>query len=192
MAKGFNGKRMVSENLIAILKEMDSKGVSISDLADMLEAFTDDEIQPTLTAGDNISISEENVISATDTKYTAGTGINISEDNEISASAGEVWESVIQLTIQSNAVDVRLFTKEEITNSNRDDILYAELNGNIFECFMKSIGTTPKFIVNITVDNNANIVYNQLNYNGTNFTLTSNTTMWAETTRTLIYSHKLN
>lgn len=83
MAK-FQGKRMVPESLIAILKEMDSKGVSVSDLADMLEAFTDDEIQPTLTAGDNIQITEENVISATDTTYTAGTGINISEDNEIS------------------------------------------------------------------------------------------------------------
>ena len=84
------GKRMVSENLIAILKEMDSKGVSISDLADMLEAFTDDELQPTLTAGDNIQISEENVISATDTKYTAGTGIEISEDNEISATSASL------------------------------------------------------------------------------------------------------
>lgn len=40
------------------------------------------------TAGDNITISDQNVISATDTKYTAGTGITISEQNVISASGG--------------------------------------------------------------------------------------------------------
>lgn len=44
------------------------------------------------TAGDNIAISDENVISATDTKYTAGTGISISEQNVISASGADGWE----------------------------------------------------------------------------------------------------
>ena len=38
------------------------------------------------TAGDNINISENNVISATDTKYTAGDNIEISENNIISAN----------------------------------------------------------------------------------------------------------
>lgn len=38
----------------------------------------------TYTAGENIQISEENVISATDTTYTAGSGIAISEQNVIS------------------------------------------------------------------------------------------------------------
>lgn len=42
--------------------------------------------QGTLTAGDNVAISEENVISATDTKYTAGTNVSISEQNVISAT----------------------------------------------------------------------------------------------------------
>ena len=127
-------KRMVSENLIAILKEMDSKGISIGELADMLEAFADDEIQPTLTAGDNIQISEENVISATDTKYTAGTGITINEDNEISADAGEIWESVVNIELASDVgVNVRLFTKEQITDSNVRDIIITELQGNLKE-----------------------------------------------------------
>ena len=36
-------KRMVSENLIAILKEMDSKGISVSDLADTLSHLSVDE-----------------------------------------------------------------------------------------------------------------------------------------------------
>lgn len=39
------------------------------------------------TAGNNIQISEENVISAIDTTYTAGSGIEISEQNVISNTA---------------------------------------------------------------------------------------------------------
>lgn len=42
--------------------------------------------QDTLTAGTNVQISNENVISATDTTYTAGTNISINADNEISAT----------------------------------------------------------------------------------------------------------
>lgn len=40
----------------------------------------------TYTAGDNVQISEQNVISATDTKYTAGTNVAISDQNVISAT----------------------------------------------------------------------------------------------------------
>lgn len=40
------------------------------------------------TAGDNVAISDDHVISATDTKYTAGQNISISEDNVISATGG--------------------------------------------------------------------------------------------------------
>ena len=40
--------------------------------------------QPKLTAGANVAISDENVISATDTTYTAGNGISISDENVIS------------------------------------------------------------------------------------------------------------
>lgn len=46
---------------------------------DSLEANKQDK----LTAGSNISISAQNVISATDTTYSAGTGISISAQNEI-------------------------------------------------------------------------------------------------------------
>lgn len=42
--------------------------------------------QDTLTAGANISIDSNNVISATDTTYTAGTNVSISSDNVISAT----------------------------------------------------------------------------------------------------------
>lgn len=40
----------------------------------------------TYTAGDNIQISPQNVISATDTKYTAGSNVQISAQNVISAT----------------------------------------------------------------------------------------------------------
>lgn len=40
--------------------------------------------QDKLTAGNNVHISEQNVISATDTVYSAGNGINISPQNELS------------------------------------------------------------------------------------------------------------
>lgn len=40
----------------------------------------------TYTAGTNVQISSSNVISATDTKYTAGANVSISNSNEISAT----------------------------------------------------------------------------------------------------------
>lgn len=45
--------------------------------------------QEKLTAGANITISDENEISATDTTYTAGEGIAISDENVISATGGQ-------------------------------------------------------------------------------------------------------
>lgn len=53
-------------------------------------------IQKELTAGDNITITDAGVISATDTTYTAGTGIII-EDNTITATAAQLYEHNIQL-----------------------------------------------------------------------------------------------
>lgn len=49
-------------------------------------------LQDKLTAGENIQISDENVISATDTTYTADDGIEINSDNEISAKIGRGLE----------------------------------------------------------------------------------------------------
>lgn len=45
-----------------------------------------DTKQDVLTAGDNVQISADNVISATDTTYTAGTNVQISAENVISAT----------------------------------------------------------------------------------------------------------
>lgn len=46
------------------------------------------------TAGDNINISDEDVISATDTKYTAGTNISINSSNVISADLSSKQDKI--------------------------------------------------------------------------------------------------
>lgn len=64
------------------------------------------EKQDKLTAGDNVAISEQNVISATDTKYTAGSGISISAQNVISAtgSGSDTW-TVIDDSSKANFIN---------------------------------------------------------------------------------------
>lgn len=57
-------------------------GIDITD--DTISVDTD-TIQEKLTAGSNVTISD-NTISATDTTYTAGTNVNISDQNVISAT----------------------------------------------------------------------------------------------------------
>ena len=57
-------------------------------------------VQEKLTAGDNIQISEENVISATDTTYTAGDGLSL-DGTEFSVDTSEIQE---KLTAGSNIV----------------------------------------------------------------------------------------
>lgn len=57
-------------------------------------------VQEKLTAGENIQISEENVISATDTTYTAGTGLDL-DGTEFSVDTSEIQE---KLTAGSNIV----------------------------------------------------------------------------------------
>lgn len=53
--------------------------------------------QDKLTAGANVNISDDNVISATDTKYTAGANVSISANNEISAT-GELSLDIATVT----------------------------------------------------------------------------------------------
>lgn len=61
----------------------------------------------TYTAGENITISDDNVISATDTTYTAGENITISDDNVISATGGgggETYTAGENITISADNV----------------------------------------------------------------------------------------
>ena len=81
----------------------------------------------TYTAGTNVNISNQNVISATDTKYTAGTNITIDADdnNKISTSAqANVLEGVqvdgTDLTISSKKVNItgKENTSNKVTSLN--------------------------------------------------------------------------
>lgn len=79
------------------------------------------------TAGANISISDENVISATDTKYTAGTGISISEENVISVNGSSfvvVPTADFNLSdfVDSNGVVLQDFIFEAHMNNNSPSI----------------------------------------------------------------------
>lgn len=76
----------------------------------------------TYTAGDNIQISDANVISATDTKYTAGDGIEISESNVISAV--QPTTSAILLSTASNQVIKDGYSNVlQITDRDYDEII---------------------------------------------------------------------
>lgn len=64
--------------------------------------------QDKLTAGNNIQISEQNVISATNTTYSAGNGINISGENAIS--------------VDTTVVATQQNLSDEVTNRENADI----------------------------------------------------------------------
>lgn len=67
---------------------IDSAGAGVDLSGYLTKAEAAESYQAKLTAGDNVAISDENVISATDTTYTAGTGIEISDENVISTTQG--------------------------------------------------------------------------------------------------------
>ena len=74
----------------------------------------------TYTAGDNISISEENVISASINTYTAGDNINISEENVISASINlATTQDILSLFIDPRGLT--LFRYSDGTSSTSND-----------------------------------------------------------------------
>lgn len=201
-------KRMVSENLIAILKEMDSKGISIGDLADTLSHLSVDEdnnlviedgkLENDLDCNSNqlngvsqINFIDETIMDTAPITYTAGTGITINEDNEISANAGEIWESVLELTIGGDVACVRLFTKEELTSSNAKTILGDELNlDKYLDCYMKNMNNY-NFVVSCH-RYTGTFYYDTLSYDGTNFHIVSHNMTWTSLSVAVQYSHKLN
>ena len=78
----------------SMLKYNSSEVATKADLADK---------QDTLTAGDNITIDSDNVISAVDTTYTAGDNITIDSDNVISATV-KTYTAGTNITIDANDV----------------------------------------------------------------------------------------
>ena len=91
--------------------------------ADLTEKF--DAKQNKLTAGDNIAISEDNVISAVDTTYTAGVGISIENgvisNTQTSAEWGNITGTLSEQTDLKNILDTKadqenVYVKQEINN----------------------------------------------------------------------------
>lgn len=83
-----NGKTYRNLEAQVLKNKEDIENLDISGIKDDIEALQIEVAgkQDELTAGSNISISEENVISAENTTYSAGSGISISAANEISAT----------------------------------------------------------------------------------------------------------
>ena len=105
----YAGQTMTHETNIPAVPSKVSQLENDSDYqtgADVAEAIAGK--QDTLTAGSNIQISEQNVISATDTVYSGGNGINISAQNAISV------DTTIVATQQS--------LSNEVTNRENADI----------------------------------------------------------------------
>lgn len=73
------------------------------------------------TAGDNINISSDNVISATDTTYTAGENINIT-NNVISATIPEETATLLY-SLSNNAITDGYGANMPINDDNYDEII---------------------------------------------------------------------
>lgn len=88
--------------------------------------------QGTLTAGDNIAISEQNVISATDTKYTAGTNVEISEQNVISATDTKYTAGTGISISEQNVISASGSSNEwiEHTSTNWSDVMIFDTDEN--------------------------------------------------------------
>lgn len=117
------------------------------------------------TAGDNVQISPDHVISATDTTYTAGTNVQISADNVISAT-DTTYTAGEHITIDANNVISADFSDIDVDNVPKFDSAFARitLNGttvtfsNAFitnetmATYVITNNKTPAGIITMTVD----------------------------------------
>ena len=124
----------ISSNLVAIGKGWMSPSVydpqwivdDVFDMDNMVDweekhYVTDEQIetwdakQDALTAGENVNIDENNVISAVDTTYTAGDWISIDSNNVISNTrvSAEWWNIVWDITAQTD-LQQSLWEKQDV------------------------------------------------------------------------------
>lgn len=90
------------------------------------------------TAGDNIQISADNVISATDTTYTAGDNVAISADNEISSVNTIVFNAKYFRatdTFQYDADAIAPFLTEVFKNDKRAVVRVQDGNYSIYDIY---------------------------------------------------------
>lgn len=109
--------------------------------------------QDALTAGSNVSISAQNVISATDTTYSAGTGLNLtgtafSVDTSTIATKSDIpTVNDATLTIQNNGSNVATFTANSATNTTANIVSPVDIG---------SVLSTPTDVAYVNTNNIAN------------------------------------
>ena len=81
------------------------------------------------TAGANIQISEENVISATDTTYTAGANVQISEENVISAT-DTTYTAGNNITIENGVISANTSGGSSINYSTTEQEVGTWIDGS--------------------------------------------------------------
>lgn len=107
----FRGKIYTAKQIDKLIESGGSFDPTLYYTKNATDELLDDK-QDVLTAGSNVQISEQNVISATDTTYTAGSGIAISEQNVISATggAGSDWTVVTSTDWRTNIISIQAGT----------------------------------------------------------------------------------
>lgn len=124
------------------------------------------EVQPKLTAGDNVSITN-NVISATDTTYTAGSGIDIT-DGVISATGGGSSSVLYQHNICfylndasiSYNINVRIYNTSNTPMTFNDLLDYLRTNYIRYDQLLTATGftftaTTENIVTGLYWDSNS-------------------------------------
>lgn len=129
-----NGKTYRNLEAQVLKNKEDIENLDISGIEDDIEALQDEVAgkQDELTAGSNISISEENVISATDTTYSAGSGISISAQNEISSTVHgiPVGGTTGQVLAKVNGDDYNVeWVNQSGGGSDKIDVIYSFSSG---------------------------------------------------------------
>lgn len=132
-------------------------GVSVTDVLTSL----DQNKQDILTAGNNITISSNSVISAVDTTYTAGNNVNISVDNVISAidtvyGAGDgidITNNVIAVDpVTANITAANVEYSTGISVADKLDSLKIIKTGKANYSDLKGGGFADRVLVPVTFD----------------------------------------
>lgn len=99
-------------------------------------------------AGENITISDDHVISAIDTKYTAGENITIDENNVISASMAKITEEIRAQLSVGGVVSGQVFPAGTLI----EDIIRAILTAAPLEVGKIFFGTVDNLPEQVTAD----------------------------------------
>ena len=158
-----------------IVEEVESEKQDKLTAGDNITITSDNVISATdttYTAGDNISISDENVISATDTTYTAGDNISISDENVISATdttytAGSgITLTDTTFSIGSKAIETGMIDDGAVTNGK-----IAENAITTTEIADEAITTSKIGDVQVTADKLASNAVTTAKISDTNITM---------------------